>query len=202
MPIYANTIPGVEIHDVFYFEVSESVMFVKQADGSYEKMDRVTWTVTFDGANAVEVEDGQTVAQLPVVEKEGYKFAGWKLNGAEFTTSTVITADANVLGQWVKVYTVTFDTKGGSTVESQIVEEECYIVKPQDPVREGYTFLGWVDGNGNDFDFNKAVTSDVTVVAKWKSAKVGGCGSVLSGVGSVAVALLGCAMLLKKKKEN
>lgn len=202
LPIYANTIPGVEIHDVFYFEVSESVIFRRQADGSYAKVDTLIWTVTFDGKNPIEVEDGKTVDQLPVVEKAGYKFVGWKLNGAEFTTSTVITGDVNVQSQWVKVYTVTFDTQGGSTVENQIVEEECYIVKPQDPVREGYTFLGWVDGNGNDFDFNKAVTSDVTVVAKWKSAKVGGCGSVLSGVGYVAVALLGCAMLLKKKKEN
>ena len=202
LPIYANTIPGVEIHDVFYFEVSESVIFRRQADGSYAKVDTLTWMVTFDGKNPIEVENGKTVDQLPVVEKAGYKFVGWKLNGAEFTTSTVITGDVNVQSQWVKVYTVTFDTQGGSTVENQIVEEECYIVKPQDPVREGYTFLGWVDGNGNDFDFNKAVTSDVTVVAKWKSAKVGGCGSVLSGVGSVAVALLGCAMLLKKKKEN
>lgn len=202
LPIYANTIPGVEIHDVFYFEVSESVIFRRQADGSYAKVDTLIWTVTFDGKNPIEVEDGKTVDQLPVVEKAGYKFVGWKLNGAEFTTSTVITGDVNVQSQWVKVYTVTFDTQGGSTVENQIVEEESYIVKPQDPVREGYTFLGWVDGNGNDFDFNKAVTSDVTVVAKWKSAKVGGCGSVLSGVGYVAVALLGCAMLLKKKKEN
>lgn len=202
LPIYANTISGVEIHNVFYFEVSESVIFRRQADGSYAKVDTLTWMVTFDGKNPIEVENGKTVDQLPVVEKAGYKFVGWKLNGAEFTTSTVITGDVNVQSQWVKVYTVTFDTQGGSTVENQIVEEECYIVKPQDPVREGYTFLGWVDGNGNDFDFNKAVTSDVTVVAKWKSAKVGGCGSVLSGVGYVAVALLGCAMLLKKKKEN
>lgn len=204
LPIFANTAEGVEIHDVLYYVVRESVMFVKQADGTYQKAEKVAWTVTFDGKNAIEVEDGKTVTQLPVVEKEGYQFVGWKLNGAEFTTATVITADVDVQGQWVKVYTVTFDTKDGSAVENQIVEEEGYIVRPEDPVKEGYTFLGWVDENGNEFNFNTPVTSDVTVVANWKSEKSGGCNGTIGGVGFAAVALLGCAMLMlfKKKKEN
>lgn len=202
IPIYANTIDGVTIHNVIYYEVKESVMFVRQEDGSYQKADTVSWTVTFDGGNAVEVADGGTVSQLPVVEKAGYKFLGWKLNGAAFTTSTVITADANVQGQWAKVYTVTFDTKGGSTVESQVVEEESYITKPEDPVKEGYLFLGWVDAEGNKFNFNEAVTSDVTVVANWKAEKKGCGGIAVGGTGCAAVVLLGCAMLLKKKKEN
>lgn len=209
LPIYSNTIPGVEIHNVFYYEVGESVMFVKQADGSYVKADAVTWTVTFDGKNAIEVEDGKTVAQLPVGEKAGYKFVGWKLNGVEFTTSTVITSDVDVQGQYVKAYTVTFDTKGGSAVDSQMVEKEGYIVKPADPTREGYTFEGWVGADGKAFDFNQAVTSDVTVVAKWKAvggASSGeeskGCFGTVSGIGFATVALFGGAMLLKKKKEN
>lgn len=203
LPIYANTIDGVTIHNVIYYEVKESVMFVRQADGSYQKADTVSWTVTFDGGNAVEVADGGTVSELPVVEKAGYKFLGWKLNGVEFTTSTVITADANVQGQWAKVYTVTFDTKGGSTVDSQVVEEEGYITMPEDPVKEGYIFLGWVDAAGNEFNFNEAVTSDVTVVANWKAEKKGGCGGIaVGGTGCAAVVLLACAMLLKKKKEN
>ncbi|MDD6995766.1 MAG: InlB B-repeat-containing protein [Candidatus Borkfalkiaceae bacterium] len=203
LPIYANTVGGVEIHDVLYYEVSESVMFVKQEDGSYKKSEKVTWTVTFDGGNAVEVEDGGTVAQLPVVEKAGYKFLGWKLNGADFTTSTVITADANVQGKWAKVYTVTFDTQGGSSVDSQVVEEESYITKPEDPVKEGYVFLGWVDADGNEFDFNAAITSDVTVVANWKAEKKGGCGGMAgAGLGCAAVLILGSTTLFKKKKEN
>ena len=202
LPIYANTIPGMEIHDVFYYEVGESVMFLKQADGSYQKAETVTWTVTFDGANAVEIEDGKTVTELPVVQKEGYKFAGWKLNGAEFTTSTVISADVNVQGQWVRAYTVIFDTQGGSEIEKQVVEEECYIEKPADPVKEGYTFIGWVDANGNAFNFDQAVTSDVTVVAEWKSENNSGCSNAVSGAECTAVLLLCSAMFLFRKKKE
>ena len=83
------------------------------------------------------------------------------------------------------------------------MEEESYITKPEDPVKEGYVFLGWVDADGNEFDFNAAITSDVTVVANWKAEKKGGCGGMAgAGLGCAAVLILGCATLFKKKKEN
>ena len=69
-------------------------------------------------------------------------------------------------------------------------------------MKEGYLFLGWVDAEGNEFNFNEAVTSDVTVVANWKAEKKGCGGIAVGGTGCAAVVLLGCAMLLKKKKEN
>ena len=43
----------------------------------------------------------------------------------------------------VKKYIVSFDTKGGSTVPSQTVEEGTKTQKPSDPTRTGYTFAGW-----------------------------------------------------------
>lgn len=203
LPIYANVASGVEIHDVFYFEVEESVMFVKQEDGSYKKSDNITWTVTFDGKDSVEVAEGGTVAVLPTVEKAGYRFVGWKLNGVAFTTATVINCDVDVKGEWVKVYTVTFNTDGGNGVESQIVDEEGYMTKPDDPEKEGYTFIGWVDGNGNEIDFNAAITADLTVVAKWEENKKVGCGGMVefSSIGILALAFCGI-IFLKKKKEN
>lgn len=58
-------------------------------------------------------------------------------------------------------YTVTFVTLG-SNVPAQTVEEDFLATKPtQNPVRVGYTFAGW------DYDFNSAVTSAITVNAKW-----------------------------------
>ena len=209
IPIYANIPEGVAIHNVFYFEVKESVMFVKQADGTYQKADNVIWKVTFDGENKVEVVDGQTVTKLPEVVKDGYKLLGWKLDGRDFTTETVITKDVDVKGEWVKAYTVTFDTKGGSAVKSQTIEEEGYADKPADPTKDNATFLGWVDKDGKAFDFNQAITADVTVYASWKeessgkdSSSGGGCfGSVESLVGVLSLLSVAAFVVIKKKKS-
>ncbi len=209
IPIYNNIPEGVEIHNVFYYEVKESVMFVKQADGTYQKADNVIWKVTFDGENKVEVIDGQTVTKLPEVVKDGYKLLGWKLDGRDFTTETVITKDVDVKGEWVKAYTVTFDTKGGSTVKSQTIEEEGYADRPADPTKDNATFLGWVDKDGKTFDFNQAITADVTVYASWKESSssgkdssAGGCfGTVESLAGVLSLLSVAAFVMIKKKKS-
>jgi len=74
-----------------------------------------------------------------------------------------------------KIYTVTFDTQGGSAVEAQKVEEGQLAVRPEtDPTRAAdadgqWSFEEWVtaaDGN-TAFDFSKPIEADVTVFAKW-----------------------------------
>ena len=69
----------------------------------------------------------------------------------------------------VKTFTVRFDTGEGSVVADQAVDEGNKAVRPADPEREGYTFDGWfADADGTQpFDFDSAITSDVTVYAKW-----------------------------------
>ena len=67
----------------------------------------------------------------------------------------------------VKTYTVTFDSNGGSAVASQTVEEGKTATKPANPTREGYTFKYWTL-NGREYDFNTAVTGNITLVAEWE----------------------------------
>ncbi len=67
------------------------------------------------------------------------------------------------------VYTVAFDTNGGSgnTVISVVSGET--VSAPDAPTREGYTFDGWYtakDG-GTKYDFSKPVTGDLTLYAHW-----------------------------------
>lgn len=77
-----------------------------------------------------------------------------------------------------KEYTVTFNSNGGSAVSSQKVQKGDKVVKPSDPTRDGYTFAGWYL-NLNDstpYDFNKEVTEDITLTAKWtKNAESNTC---------------------------
>ena len=67
-------------------------------------------------------------------------------------------------------YTVTFDTDGGSAVDSQTVTSGQKATKPTDPTKTdgsiNYFFVGWYNGNVF-YDFNSAVSADITLTAKW-----------------------------------
>ena len=65
------------------------------------------------------------------------------------------------------VYTISFNTDGGNEVVSQQIEEGEKVVKPADPSKEGYEFLGWYL-NGIYFDFETEVEGNLTLEAKWK----------------------------------
>ncbi|MBQ9833791.1 MAG: InlB B-repeat-containing protein [Bacilli bacterium] len=66
----------------------------------------------------------------------------------------------------VKTYTITFNSNGGSNVESQNVIENDKAYQPSNPTKAGYTFGGWYLGN-NKYNFNTSVTSNITLTAKW-----------------------------------
>ncbi len=63
-------------------------------------------------------------------------------------------------------YKVTFNPNGGSVVDSMLVKSGEKITKPEDPTRNGYKFTGW-KLNEEDFDFEKEITSDITLTASW-----------------------------------
>ncbi len=65
------------------------------------------------------------------------------------------------------VFTVTFDSNGGSYVEEQKVEEEERAVQPDDPELEGYVFVRWLDENGDNFNFDSPIYDDCTLTAEW-----------------------------------
>lgn len=70
---------------------------------------------------------------------------------------------------------VHFESNGGSTVEDQTVRYGEKIVKPADPVREGYTFDAWyrdIDKTEKwDFE-NDTVSSNMTLFAGWNQGAV------------------------------
>lgn len=69
-----------------------------------------------------------------------------------------------------KTFTVTFDTDGGSTVAAQTVKEGEKAQKPTPPpTKRGFEFDNWYTAKtgGEVFDFDKEVTGDVTVYARW-----------------------------------
>jgi len=73
-------------------------------------------------------------------------------------------------------YTVTFDSKGGSAVESQRIMEGNPVRRPDLPTYEGHTFNGWYkDEAATDYLWNfdtDRVTSNLTLYARWNAADV------------------------------
>ena len=68
-----------------------------------------------------------------------------------------------------KTYTVTFDTKGGTIYKAAEVRINQRVVRPPDPVMEGYIFEGWyLNDTDIIYDFDAKVNSNITITAKWK----------------------------------
>ena len=68
-----------------------------------------------------------------------------------------------------QAHRVKFDTQGGSSINDQTPASGSAVAKPADPTREGYTFAGWYTDAActKAYDFATAVTSDMTLYAKW-----------------------------------
>lgn len=70
-------------------------------------------------------------------------------------------------------FTVTFDSDGGSAVESQTVDSGDKAAKPADPAKDGYDFDGWYTVAGTQWDFDSdTVTANVTLKAHWTEQEV------------------------------
>ena len=74
---------------------------------------------------------------------------------------------------------VSFNTGEGSKVDFQTTAANGSVTKPADPTREGYTFGGWYTDAActKAYDFATAVTSDLTLYAKWTKNEASSSGS-------------------------
>lgn len=136
------------------------------------------YTVTFDsdGGSVVEkqiVKKGEKVNKPTDPTRDGYIFIEWDLGSSIYDFSAKVTKNMTLKAIWKEqeggniTYVVNFNTDGGNSVSNQIINKDGTITKPQDPVREGYKFLGWYSNNAL-FDFNTPVTADLELVAKWE----------------------------------
>ena len=82
--------------------------------------------------------------------------------GGRFTQSP----GAQITGEVIGAYTVTFQSEGGSEVASQI-RANAPADRPADPTKEGYTFIGWYNGE-SEWNFETPVTENLTLTAKWQ----------------------------------
>ena len=85
-------------------------------------------------------------------------------------TSTDTYSLTITLTQTLSVYTVTFDSNGGSTVASVQTGSGLTISAPSSPTLPGCTFCGWYDlsvSGSETFDFSTPITANKTLTAGW-----------------------------------
>lgn len=64
---------------------------------------------------------------------------------------------------------ISFETNGGSPVESIFVEKGAQAQMPEAPEKEGYVFAGWYTDEAltEEFDFETVINEGLTLYAKW-----------------------------------
>ena len=106
-----------------------------------------------------------------VPTKTGYTFNGWKYNDVVVTENTKysdlagdsVPTSITLKADWnVNQYTISFDTSGGSVVSPITQDYGSTITKPSNPIRSGYSFIGW------DIEIPSTMPAyDMTIKAKW-----------------------------------
>ena len=122
------------------------------------------YTITFvvEGAETKVTQDYNTEIIKPNDPvKEAYTFIGWDKELPQVMPSEDMTFNAEFE---VNKYTITFVVDGAETKVTQDYNTE--IIKPNDPVKEGYTFIGW------DKELPQVMPSeDLVLNAKWEVLK-------------------------------
>ena len=133
--------------------------------------------VTFDTnggsvINDVSVRVNTKVSRPVNPTKEGYEFVRWELDNKEYNFASKVTKNITLKAIWEKksdssiIYTITLDVYDKISNDSDIVVDGKITSLPS-PSKEGYTFIGWYDGD-TKVSVGDTITKDTTLVAKFE----------------------------------
>lgn len=132
------------------------------------------WTVnsyklTFDvDGNLTEknFKYGESVTAIENPTKVGHTFAGWSKEIPETMPANDITVEA----KWaINSYDITYDLAGGvnNSENPTSYTIESGLITLKNPTREGYTFLGWYNGEQLVTIIDSNTLENITLTAKW-----------------------------------
>ena len=152
----------------------------------YAKWVENKYTLTFDAnggsgsmAPKADLTGEYTLPSNEFTAPSGKQFKGWSLTAdGAIVTKVEMTENKTVYAIWedipVVTYTVTFNSNDGTSVASQNVNDGEKLIEPTPaPTKAGYTFDGWYEDStfSKKFDFNKPITGNITLYAKWVENK-------------------------------
>ena len=106
-----------------------------------------------------------------------HKLVGWAAdqNGTDDITKNITVPEGstsvNVYAIIKEGYWVTFDSDGGSAIDSQFVFDKISLNDQTTPTKPGYTFDGWYNGT-EKVENDATISSPMTLTAHWKATEV------------------------------
>ena len=133
------------------------------------------WTVnsyklTFDvDGNLTEktFKYGESITAIENPTKVGHTFVGW----SEELPETMPANDITVEAKWeINSYDITYDLAGGvnNSENPTTYTIESGLITLKNPTREGYTFLGWYNGEQLVTIIDSNTLENISLTAKWK----------------------------------
>lgn len=133
------------------------------------------WTVnsyklTFDvDGNLTErtFKYGESITAIENPTKVGHTFVGW----SEELPETMPANDITVEAKWeINSYDITYDLAGGvnNSENPTTYTIESGLITLKNPTREGYTFVGWYNGEQLVTTIDSNTLENITLTAKWK----------------------------------
>ena len=124
------------------------------------------------GVNVLTKNYGSDITE-PSSFNEGYIFDGWctdiTLNDT-FVFESMPAEDITLYARWIyNLFTINFESNGGSETPSITQEGSSNILMPSKPIKLGYTFAGWYidESLATEYIFDVMSTEDTTLYADW-----------------------------------
>ena len=136
------------------------------------KWEKASYDLIIDGEYFGKVLHGDKLV-LETPSKEGYDFLGYYVGDDIWNLETdTVDGPVSLITKWaVSVYTVTFETNGGTTIPSAEVKHGNLVAKPVNPVKEKSDFVGWYTQDGEAWNFETdVVLENLILYAKWETA--------------------------------
>ena len=130
--------------------------------------------LSFNNSPIIKIRDyydgGATVYKDKGIFTNTYKCSNGKTKTVLKTTKYV--CPMNDIEKDIKeAITITFDTKGGSKINSITINKDTELTLPKDPTRNGYVFKGWVDKNETPIYNKVLLAEDTTLYAVWEKVE-------------------------------
>ena len=145
----------------------------------YAGWKQVTYTVSFNSNGASNVASqtvtwGAAATKPADPAKSEFAFTGWYSDKAltkAYDFKTPVKSNMTLYAGWKQViFTVSFNSQGGSAVANQKVALGSAATRPADPTKKGFTFTGWYTDTSfkTMYDFGKTVSFNTLLQAGWK----------------------------------
>ena len=157
------------IQFIFYISLIAVIVYFGVRYINYYK---VTFVIE-DTARTKLVKKGEVLKELEEPEKEGYTFLYWMEDYTIIDDDYEVKYDVVLNAVFeksteIESYYVTFDSDGGTDIESQMVNEGDIAIEPNVPQKPGYIFKEW-QLNGTLYDFNTPIDNDIELKATYIS---------------------------------